>query len=178
MKFSNLSIAMAPTTSGRNRKKLAWLIISMLLLTPVLAQDTAQDARKTTGQTYSTVASPVSSAGITYRSGNRRDPFLNPLLAKKNVKMDEEVDRGLPPPGIAGTYISQAKFEGVSFSAARRLAVIRGNDARAYFLQEGDRLFDGYIKTIQLDSITFVRETKLRSGKTITQDVTKMLRTP
>ena len=164
---------MAPKTSGRKYKKFAWLIIPMLLSTPVMAQD----AGKVAGQGYA-VATPVSSTGVSYRSGNRRDPFLNPLLAKKNVKMDEEVDRGLPPPGIAGTYISQAKFEGVSFSTDRRLAVIRGNDARAYFLEEGDKLFDGYIKSIKLDSITFVRETKLRSGKTLTQDVTKMLRTP
>ncbi len=59
-----------------------------------------------------------------------------------------------------------------------KVAVVRGSDSRAYFLKVGDKLFDGYLKDIQNDSITLVRETKLRSGKTLTQDVTKRLRTP
>jgi hypothetical protein len=58
------------------------------------------------------------------------------------------------------------------------MAIVRGADTRAYFLKEGDRLFDGYLKTIGIDSITLVRETKMRSGKTLTQNVTKRLRTP
>jgi hypothetical protein len=178
VKLSNLSIAMAPAASGRRSKKLAWLIFPMLLSAPAAAQNTAQDAAKAAGQVNKTVESPINSAGVSFKSGNRRDPFLNPLHLKKNTDLDEEVDRGLPPPGIAGTYIAQAAFQGVSIRDDRRLAVIRGVDSRAYFLKVGDRLFDGYVKTIQLDSITFVRETKLKSGKTLTQDVTKKLRTP
>jgi hypothetical protein len=88
------------------------------------------------------------------------------------------LSRGLPPPGIAGTYIEQAVLQGISLRGTGRLAVVRGADNRAYFLREGDRLFDGYLKTIDVDSITLVRETRLRSGKILTQDVTKRLRTP
>jgi len=184
VKLSNLSIAMAPAASGRKIKKFAWLLFPMLLSTPAAAQNIAQNAAKAASQVNAAsqankaVESPINAAGISFKSGNRRDPFLNPLHLQKNVNLDEEVDRGLPPPGIAGTYIAQAAFQGVSIRDDRRLAVIRGVDSRAYFLKEGDRLFDGYVKTIQLDSITFVRETKLRSGKTLTQDVTKKLRTP
>jgi hypothetical protein len=178
VKLSNLSIAMAPAASGRKIKKFAWLLFPLLLSTPAAAQNTTQNAAKAVSQANKAVESPINAAGISFKSGNRRDPFLNPLHLQKNVNLDEEVDRGLPPPGIAGTYIAQAAFQGVSIRDDRRLAVIRGVDSRAYFLKEGDRLFDGYVKTIQLDSITFVRETKLRSGKTLTQDVTKKLRTP
>ena len=84
----------------------------------------------------------------------------------------------LPPPGIAGTYIAQAALQGIAIRDSGKVAVFRGADSRAYFLRKGDRLFDGYVKEIHDDSVTLVRETKLRSGKTLTQDVTKRLRTP
>jgi Tfp pilus assembly protein PilP len=125
------------------------------------------------------VESPMKTAGVLYQSGNRRDPFLNPLLiAKKEKPADEEVSRGEPPPGIAGTYIDQAVLQGIASRDHGRVAIVRGADTRAYFLKEGDRLFDGYLKTIDSDSITLIRETKMRSGKVLTQDVTKRLRKP
>jgi hypothetical protein len=114
-----------------------------------------------------------------YKLSNRRDPFFNPLLVKKNAKNeDEEVSRGTPPPGIGGTYIAQAGLLGISMRDNTKTAVVRGADARAYFLKEGDRLFDGYLKSIEDDSITLVRETKMRSGKILTQEVVKRLKTP
>jgi len=154
------------------------LFFSMLCIQASTAQETKL-ALHNTGQIAKTVETPMKGTGIHYNSGNRRDPFLNPLVLKKEQKpVDEELSRGLPPPGIAGTYIAQAVLQGISVREDRRIAVVRGADTRAYFLKEGDRLFDGYVKTIELDSITLVRETKMRSGKTLTQDVTKRLRTP
>jgi hypothetical protein len=125
------------------------------------------------------VETPMKTVGVLYQSGNHADPFLNPLLtAKKEKPADEEVARGVPPPGIAGTYIDQAVLQGIALRDGGRLAIVRGADTRAYFLKEGDRLFDGYLKTIDSDSITLIRETKMRSGKVLTQDVTKRLRKP
>lgn len=117
---------------------------------------------------------------IAYNPGNRRDPFLNPLpYRKKSGQLDdEEVERGAAPPGIAGTYIAQAVLLGISMRDEGRLAVVRGADSRAYFLREGDRLFDGYVRKIDNGSITLVRETKMKSGKILTQEVTKQLRKP
>jgi hypothetical protein len=163
---------------GRN--KLSWLLLPTLLSTPSIALDTQQGARKNSGQIAKDTEFPIADIGVLYNSGNRPDPFLNPLLLKQNSKSreDEEVARGLPPPGIAGTYIAQASLQGIAVSDDGRIAVVRGADTRAYFLKEGDRLFDGYVKAIENDFITLVRETKLRSGKVLTQDVIKRLRTP
>jgi hypothetical protein len=131
------------------------------------------------GQISKNVEVPAKASGVLYQSGNRRDPFLNPLLiAKKDKPADEEVSRGLPPPGIAGTYIEQAILQGIALRDSGRVAIVRGADTRAYFLKEGDRLFDGYVKTIESASITLIRETKMRSGKVLTQDVIKRLRKP
>ena len=114
-------------------------------------------------------------AVVRYQSADRRDPFLNPLLLGKKSD-DEEESRGEPPPGIEGTYLEQAVLVGISRREGARTAVFQGPDRRAYFLQEGDRMFDGYVKTIQDESVLLMRETRLRSGKVLTQEVTKTLR--
>jgi Tfp pilus assembly protein PilP len=153
--------------------------ISILSSNPVIAQDAKQQARVITGQANKAVESPIQYSGTSYKSSNRRDPFLNPLLTKKGSKPDDQEEtRGLPPPGIAGTFIAQAALQGIVIRDDGRVAVVRGADTRAYFLREGDKLFDGYVKVIESDSITLVRETKMRSGKILSQDVTKRLRTP
>jgi hypothetical protein len=117
--------------------------------------------------------------GTRYDSSQRRDPFLNPLLLRKKVdELNEEVSLGQPPPGISGMYISEVTLAGVSLRDDGKTAVFKGQDKRAYFLQEGDRLFDGYLRKIEPDSVVLVRETKLKSGKLITEEVQKRLRTP
>jgi len=130
------------------------------------------------GQAESANNLSLNYAGISFKPSNLRDPFLNPLIKKKSSNGDREIDRGLPPPGIAGTFIAEAVLKGVSIREKGRLAIVKGSGNRAYFLKEGDKLFDGYLKTIHRDSITLVRERKMRSGKIITQEVIKRLRTP
>ena len=144
----------------------------------VMAQNVKQNAGADTVQTRKALESPIKYTGVLYKSGDHRDPFINPLLFKKEVKEDEEIARGVAPPGIAGTYIAQAALQGIAIRDDERVAVVQGADHRAYFIREGDRFFDGYVKAIGGDSITLIRETKMRSGKTFTQDVVKRLRTP
>jgi len=113
-----------------------------------------------------------------YQPINRRDPFLNPLLLKKSENPLEETPRGPAPPGIAGMYIAQVNLVGTSVGEGTQTAVFLGKDQRVYFLRNRDRLFDGYIKTIAADHVVLVRETHLRSGRILTEEVTKRLRTP
>lgn len=163
------------------RQGLLWtMMLPMLLCYPLLAQAAKAPLSPNERQAGKSAESPIKYSAVHYQSDNRRDPFLNPLQLKKMSKEqdDEEISRGLPPPGIAGTYIAQAKLQGITVRQNGRVAVVRGADSRAYFIRVGDRLFDGYVKDIQTDSITLVRETKMKSGKTLTQDVTKRLRTP
>ncbi len=145
---------------------------------PVFAQEPAGSVDTESLPANSGESSIRNYAGVSFKAVHIRDPFLNPLLKKEGKKGDQEIDRGLPPPGIAGTYIAEADLKGISLRENHRLAIIKGSGNRAYFLREGDRLFDGYLKTIHRDSITLVRETKMRSGKVIAQEVTKKLRTP
>jgi len=75
-------------------------------------------------------------------------------------------------------FIAEVALLGVSSREDGRTAVFRGPDRRAYFLQQGDKLFDGYLKEIGPDFVLLIRETRLKSGKVLTQDVQKRLRTP
>jgi hypothetical protein len=104
------------------------------------------------------------------------DPFLNPLLKRKKSDVDEEVLKSDPPPGIAGMNANDVELLGISMSEDTKTAAFRGTDKRTYFLHEGDRLFDGHLKTIHTNSVLLIRETRLRSGKVLTQEITKRLR--
>jgi hypothetical protein len=168
-------------SANRGLKQLWWALLPMFLCCPMtVAGVTNTRPAGSVAQTKDSPESPIKYTHVVYKSGNRRDPFINPLLVKKKDKQteDEEMSRGLPPPGIAGTYIAQATLQGIAARDTGKVAVFRGADSRAYFLRKGDKLFDGYVKDIHDDSVTLVRETKLRSGKILTQDVTKRLRTP
>ncbi len=160
---------------------LAWLLFAAYLVIPAGAEDVKLDARTANAREINNpVESPINYSAVLFKSGNRRDPFLDPIISKTKSKKaaDAEMDRGPAPPGIAGTYIAQATLKGTSIQDNSRVAVVRAADNRVYFLREGDRLFDGYLKSIDTESVTLVRETKMKSGKTLTQDVIVRLRTP
>ena len=164
---------------GLELKGFRWLILLTLISVAVTAQDAKRGSGNNSRHAQRASTPPINDAGIRYASNRRRDPFENPLQPEKKAIQDDEVPaRKLPPPGIAGTPVAKLLFKGTSFREERQLAIVCGTDKRIYFLEKGARLLDGYLKTIQKDSIILVRETKLRSGKILTQDVTKLLRKP
>ena len=151
------------------------LLLPLLLAFPVLAQET--ETADSLGEPAIKIV--IKPAPVLYEPQKRRDPFLHiepPKTASVPKVVDEELPRGTPPPGIAGILIDNAGLEGIVARNNQRFVIVRGADNRAYFLHEGDRLFDGYLKTIEKDSVVFVRETFMRSGKTLTQEITKRLR--
>ena len=116
--------------------------------------------------------------GIRYQPDHRRDPFLNPLLLipPPSTTDTEEESRGVPPPGIAGIYIAQAVLVGIVHKEEAQTAIFQGADRQAYFLHEGDRMFDGRVSKIRDESVVLIRETRSRSGTVLTQEVIKKLR--
>jgi len=130
-----------------------------------------------TKQTAEKNPTPAPTTGVRFDSGNRRDPFINLLSIRKKTEdavVTEEPT--LIPPGIAGMKISEIQLSGTSQRDTGFTAVVRGTDKRTYFLREGDRLFDGFVQKIERDGVQFVHETKMRSGKVTTQEISKRLR--
>ncbi len=154
-----------------------WLFLPILIPCTSTAQSAKQYSGNSEEQVEKAFKSPIKYSGIRYTPHSGGDPFLNPLpLRKQPHPNDRKISPRPLPSGIAGTPIAELRFEGTSFGNDRRLAIVRAADGHAYFLREGARLFDGYLKAIQTDSIVLVRETKLSSGKILTQDVTRRLR--
>ena len=120
---------------------------------------------------------PAPTTGIRFDPANRRDPFLNLLNLRKKTTDEVAIEPPtLAPPGIAGMKISEIQLAGTSERDTGFTAVVRGNDKRTYFLREGDRLLDGFVQKIERDAVQFVHETKMRSGKVTTQEISKRLR--
>jgi hypothetical protein len=92
-----------------------------------------------------------------YNSKGRRDPFVNPVPKTPRVG-----DPGTPkdrPPGLKGVLLNEARIAGVVTAAdpAMTIVVILAPGAKAsYFAHVGDHLYDAVVKTIKLDTVTFV----------------------
>ena len=160
----------------RSTQALATIVLSAAIVFCMQAEQKSTDA----GKKKAIVEAPAAPVGVKYDSGNRPDPFFNPnvLLKKKAADQDEEEPLGQAPPGIAGMLIANVKLLGTVHDDVSPTAVLFGTDRRSYFLKESDRLFDGYVKKIEADSVILIRETRLKSGKILTHEVTKRLRTP
>lgn len=144
----------------------------------VAAKDEAAKAARE-AEDPALVESPALYREARYEPMSRRDPFLNPLLLKpKEGRTDEELPRGPAVPGIAGMYIGQVRLLGTSIGDESQTAVFEGTDRRVYFLRAGDRLYDGFVKSIGAEAVVLVRETRFRSGNTTNEEITKRLRTP
>lgn len=165
-------------TTRRTSLGLFVIAMSLAVSAATFAQSSKKAARP--GAKKDVVEALGAAGGVKFSPGNRPDPFYNPNLTKKKTAADpnEEEPRGQAPPGIAGMFIAQVKLLGTVYGEGTPTAVFLGTDQRSYFLQESDRLFDGYVKKIREDSVLLIRETKYRSGKISTQEVIKRLRTP
>ena len=61
---------------------------------------------------------------------------------------------------------------GVAQGMGSKLAMINCGGTITYFLREGERLYDGYIKEINANEVTFVREVKSQNKIIRQQEVT------
>ena len=91
-----------------------------------------------------------------YSAKGRRDPFVNPV--PKPTRTELSIPKGRPP-GLKGVLLSEAQIAGVVTSpdASMTLVIIAAPGAKAsYFAHVGDHLYDAVVKTIKLDTVTFV----------------------
>ncbi len=149
---------------------------TLLICSWAAGQQSPTKKTASAGTTSAVTGNGTGYRGARYEPRDVRDPFLNPLGSKKKEDPDSEVAKGTPPPGIAGMNIKDVELVGISENEVVRTALFRGSDQRVYFLHTGDHFFDGYLKTVSVDAVQLVRETTLRSGKVLTQEITKRLR--
>lgn len=93
----------------------------------------------------------MTAEGFTYDPKGRRDPFESIWNRKR-----EAGDR---PAGIRGMEISELDLQGIVITMdGGKFAIVLGTDNKGYNLREGDELFNGKVKTIEKDRVTFLQK--------------------
>jgi Tfp pilus assembly protein PilP len=101
----------------------------------------------------------------------KRDPFET-LLNK--AKAGNAPPENLPP-GKAGLVVAALRINGIVRGSGGMIAIVSNAQQRVYFLREGDKLYDGSVDKITLDSISFHEFGKDAFGKPLEHQVTKRL---
>lgn len=101
----------------------------------------------------------------------RRDPFET-LLNK--ARAGDAPPENLPP-GKAGLLVSALRISGIVKGSNGMIAIVSNGQQRVYFLREGDKLYDGGVDKITLDSISFHEFGKDAFGKPLEHQVTKRI---
>ena len=101
----------------------------------------------------------------------RRDPF-DTLLTK--ARASNAPPENLPP-GKAGLLVESLRIDGIVHSPNGMIAIVSNAQQRVYFLRDGDKLYDGSVDKIALDSINFHQVGKDAFGKPLERTVTKQL---
>jgi hypothetical protein len=117
--------------------------------------------------------------GYTYNPQGRRDPFVS--LVKP---VGPQGTKGPRPAGIPGFLIQEIALKGVvkttggglgAASTAGYIAILQGTDGKSYFVNVGQRLFDGVIVSIDASSVSFRQEVTDPLSPVRTRDIRKTL---
>jgi len=101
----------------------------------------------------------------------RRDPFES-LVSRQQAQAKAAANL---PPGIAGLQVETLRLDGVVKASVGMIAVVTNQQARTYFLREGDQLYDGKVEKIAMDGVSFHELGKDAFGKPVEREVNKRI---
>jgi Tfp pilus assembly protein PilP len=107
----------------------------------------------------------------TYQSDGRRDPFLSLLGTGTDAR--EETKRVDGPGGMA---VAEVSVRGVVQSRGALIAMIQGPDSKTYVVHQGDRFFDGTIRSITPQGLIVTQEVKDPLSLVKQREIRKLLR--
>jgi hypothetical protein len=93
-----------------------------------------------------------------YNARERRDPFVNPVPKPKAAEAPP-TPTVVRPPGLKGVLVNEAQVAGVvtSKEPSMNVVIVSAPGVRTpYFARVGDQLFDGIVKSISFDTVTFL----------------------
>jgi len=91
--------------------------------------------------------------GYTYDPEGRRDPFVSLLMRGS--------DPGSPasrPPGPPGLLINEVIVKGIVRDRNGFIAIIQGPDTKTFIVRSGEKLMDGSVKSITVDTVIFSQD--------------------
>ena len=108
--------------------------------------------------------------GYTYSPQGRRDPFVSLL---KPVSADQGARTRRP--GMEGFLIQEVALKGIVRTPKGFTAMLLGTDGKSYFVNVGQRLFDGVIVSIDATTVTLRQEVSDPLSTVKSRDVRKTL---
>ena len=102
--------------------------------------------------------------------GDKRDPFVVPIKT-----VDPKATPATLPPGNLGLMISSANMLGVVKSSKGMIAMVGGSAGRTYFLKENDKVWNGRVTKITVDSAVFEETVIDPLGQSSKREVVKKL---
>ncbi|MCH8266235.1 MAG: hypothetical protein IH846_01830 [Acidobacteria bacterium] len=147
------------------------ILAAILVVSPALSQEAAQSSEEEASSSAETQQENAPAASQSSGIRQRRDPFRAIVVKKAEAEIPAQL-----PPGKAGLVIGQLQVQGIARSIdGTWIAVVDNNTNRAYFLREGDKLYNGTVSAISPDHVVFMEETTDARGQKSTREVVKRL---
>ncbi len=136
---------------------------------PVAPTAAAKPEDSTSGESKEEAADKKKESGY-ITAGNRRDPFVSPIVQHLGGSGCSTGKRCLA--------IDQIALRGIVKSDGGMIAVVVNSLDKAYFLRENDPVFNGYVLKISGDSVVFKETVQDKLGHLSTREVVKKITTP
>jgi type IV pilus assembly protein PilP len=155
-----------------------------LVLLPGIASAQAPAPAPPTGQAPDTIKQILDQelepapGGYTYNPQGRRDPFVSLL------KPVGPTSQPIRPPGMAGFLIQEVALKGIVKTSGEGMgpaekpgyiAMFLGTDGKSYFVNVGQRLYDGEIIAVDAANVTFRQEVTDPLSPVRTREIKKSL---
>ena len=127
----------------------------------------APAAEASTSGDKSSAAEPQ---GFTYNPEGRRDPFVS-LLRRGDSR-----NTGPKMAGLGGLGTSEVSLRGVLTSEGDFVGILHGVDSKNYIVRVGDKLADGFIRSISKDSMVILQQVNDPLSLEKEREVRKLLR--
>jgi Tfp pilus assembly protein PilP len=83
---------------------------------------------------------------------------------------------GPRPSGLKGLGAGEVTLKGTMASKGAYVAILQGSDARTYVVHQGEKLFDGTVRSITADSLVILQQVNDPLSKETQREVRKVLR--
>ncbi|MGH9470416.1 MAG: hypothetical protein ACRD1N_08760 [Terriglobia bacterium] len=119
------------------------------------------------------LAAAITLAAAAPGTPGRRDPFKLPAPpapgALRHAADAPQRPAVVLPPGPRGLIVSQLRLEGVVSENAggEMIAVVTNGTDRAYFLRDGEELYDGAVRRITPGAVYFTERLKSAGGRDV-----------
>lgn len=131
----------------------------------------ATPAQQQPGTSAAAAADPEPAQGFNYNPEGRRDPFVSLLRRGGDARTPS-----MRPAGLGGLSATEVVLKGTMQSRTGYVALVQGADNKTYIVREGDRLFDGTVRTISQNVMVILQQVNDPLSLEKQREVRKVLR--